>query len=278
MKLKEVKNRLFHSKWKILDSQISDTFHVIDNRLEVSDKMKQEIDIKIMNARAEEEKYMKHISVKKLVIGVMAACLAVGTIGIAGSGIKNYVSHGMSFPDYTKFEDLSKAEETVGFSVKAVEEFSNGYQANGIFISDISILNEADQIEGEGKDLSIEYKKGSEQISLGTRKIFPTENANSMLDASSADKTMQCGDVTVIFKNITNKFVPPSYELTQEDKQNMELDNYNIAFGSQEVEIDISSHVAWIQDGIFYDLFGFNLTTTPDEMLQMAKEVIENEN
>ncbi len=276
--MKTAKNCLFYKKWKRLDSQIKDSLHAIDKQLEVSDHMKQQIDIKIMKTQAEEDNYMKHFSVKKLVIGVIAACLIVGTVAIAGTGIKNYVSHGVIFPDFTKFEDLSKAEDTVGFSVKAVEDFSGGYQADGIFIREISILNEADQIEAEGKTVEIKYKKGSEQISYSVRKVFSSEDVNFLLSGESADKAIKCGDITVTFKSVTNKFVPPNYELTEEDKQNMEKANYNIGYGSDKVEVNTSSSVTWIQDGLLYELFGFDLSTTPDEMLQMAKEVIENGN
>ena len=94
---------------------------------------------------------MKHMSIKKVAVGVAAACLAVGTAAIAGNGLISIVGHGSSGSDYTKFEDLEKAEAEIGYSIDAVENFSNGFRFEGIGIIEQAAKNEAGEKLGERK-------------------------------------------------------------------------------------------------------------------------------
>lgn len=272
--MKTTMNSTFHRKWEPVDAQIKQSFEETGKQLEVSDKMKQQIDVRIAEESLKEERSMKHFNIKKVIVGVVAACLLVGTISVAASGLKNYVSHGSSIPDYRNFKELSKAEEEVGYTVDAIEDFSNGFTFKGIHISNTSMVNEANQEEEIGKELSIQYKKEKELIMYTAYRSLAGEYGNAA--AEIADKILQCDDVTVAYMQITNKLVPPSYELTEEDKANMESGKYNIAFGSDEVKIQQSSFVYWVKDGITYELIGFELSLSADEMLHMAEEIITN--
>lgn len=79
-------------------------------------------------------------------------------------------------------------------------------------------------------------------------------------------------------KSNTYKAVPPDYELTEEDKENMESDNFQLGYGSQEVEVRQYYATIWVKDGKVYDLGGFDLSISADEMLNMAKEIVESGN
>lgn len=76
----------------------------------------------------------------------------------------------------------------------------------------------------------------------------------------------------------TKKAVPPDYELTKEDKKNMESDNFQLAYGFQEVEVQQYYATIWVKDGKVYDLGGFDLSISAGEMLNMAKESVESGN
>ena len=69
---------------------------------------------------------MKHMSIKKVAVGVAAACLAVGMAAIAGNGLISIVGHGSSGSDYTKFEDLEKAEAEIGPSWLKISAMVSG--------------------------------------------------------------------------------------------------------------------------------------------------------
>lgn len=273
-----MKKRKFYfcKKWEQTDEAARDALSGICGRIEASDNLKRRIDCRIESVSVKEEHYMKRISAKRVLIGVAAACLLVGTVGIAGSGIKSYFGSGSIIPDYKNFEELAQAEAQVGYEIKAIENFSNGFKMQGIHIIDFAIQNEAGQTEAEQKELSISYKKGSDKLSFSGRKLMDMENPDEILNFRAPDQSLQVNGSQIIYMETTNKFVPPDYELTEEDKANMEKDNFNLAYGSDEVDINKGYYTGWIENGVIYTFYGADLSISPDEMLNMAKEVIEN--
>ncbi len=275
--MKSKKDCIIHREWDEKDEILKKTLYEMSGRISASESLKRQIDSRIFKEEKGRTISMKRFSVKKVAIGVAAACLVLGTASIAGSGIKNYVSHGSIIPDYTKFEDLEKAEEEAGYRIDAVEAFSNGYKMNGIYISETAIQNEAGQNEEEQKEIDIYYKKtGAKEISSSACKLFAGETPETVLNISAADRTMQCGDVTLVFNKTTFKFVPPDYKLTEEDEKAQDSGAVEISYGTSEVEIKEFFYVGWVKDGIVYNLGGFDLALTADDMLGMAREIIES--
>lgn len=109
------------------------------------------------------------------------------------------------------------------------------------------------------------------------RKILPGENAEALMDINF-DKTLQVDGVTVGYSCDTYKAVPVDYELTEEDKKNMESGHFQLAYGTEQVEISKSYYVGWVKDGISYCIQGLDLSINADDMLGMAREIIENGN
>ena len=84
-----------------------------------------------------------------------------------------------------------------------------------------------------------------------------------------------CEDGTELcFYKLTNKFVPADYELTEEDKKAQEDGNFNLAYGSDKVEVMTSYTVEWNMDGQGYSLFKFGEDLGAEEMFGMAEEII----
>lgn len=227
-----------------------------------------------MNQRLKQElegKKMKKFNMKKVVICVAACCLLLGTVSIASSGIISYTTvHSWAFGE-RDFSKLEKLEEKAGFSVKAVEQFQNGYQ-----FSDMSIDHNADHDEngnviGQYKGIDFSYKKQGEDMLY----------MNTQLAETAYEEMEREPDVVQVIENIevkyyldTYKWVPGDYELTDEDKKNMEKDNYFISMGASEVSENQVSGVSWIQDGIYYHIGNVYGKTEPDILFKMAEELI----
>lgn len=227
-----------------------------------------------MNQRLKQElegRKMKKFNMKKVVICVAACCLLLGTVSIASSGIISYTTvHSWAFGE-RDFSKLEKLEEKAGFSVKAVEQFQNGYQ-----FSDMSIDHNADHDEngnviGQYKGIDFSYKKQGEDMLY----------MNTQLAETAYEEMEREPDVVQVIENIevkyyldTYKWVPGDYELTDEDKKNMEKDNYFISMGASEVSENQVSGVSWIQDGIYYHIGNVYGKTEPDILFQMAEELI----
>ena len=122
---------------------------------------------------------------------------------------------------------------------------------------------------GKGIHLDITYgKEGMEPI---------TFSAEVGLDGGSAPTDVKtCGDGTELrFYKTVNKFVPANYELTEEDKKAQEAGNFDLAYGSDEIEITTSCMVEWDMDGQGYSLFKFGEELSAEEMFAMAEEIID---
>ncbi len=234
-----------------------------------SPDLKKRIDDQIVRSQKEDIK-MKHLSVKKLVIGVAVGCLLVsGGVFAAGHAV-SHVTHRF-WPDaYRSFGDLEKAEERLGYTADAVEAFSNGYRFKYMFVDDWQGMDEAGNEVYTYKSLDITYgKRGEEEINLSIEKPVETPAQDHEPDA-----VKKIGDITANYETITFKFVPPSYELTDEDRANDARPDYTISVGSDEVMIKLASYVTWEKDGIQYKLYGFDLSLSADEMFDMAEEII----
>ena len=70
------------------------------------------------------------------------------------------------------------------------------------------------------------------------------------------------------------KFVPTDYELTDEDKENMEKPGYEICYGSDEVEINRCSGFIFEYESQTYNMLGFDSRLTDDEWFNMAEELL----
>lgn len=160
-----------------------------------------------------------------------------------------------------------------------METFDNGFAFKDITISDQSLVNETGQKEESQKGIHISYENGKETVVLYIRQLYQQEIAEgNPLEDAVMDDTLQIGEVLAGFRQITNKFVPPDYELTEEDEKNMESPNFNLAYGTEEVEMDTGYSVLWVENNILYELYGTDLSISGSDMLHMAEELIQNGN
>lgn len=237
--------------------------------ISASEELKRKIDEAVCGWQ--EDNSMRHMNKKKLVVMVAAACLLVSGITVFAGRTMSIRVGGSSVPEYTEYADLGKAEEQVGYTVDCVEQFANGYSFADININELEAYDEEDNKLYTTPTMQIGYTKDGSDIDL-----YIQPKIEELAMPKEADASRDCDGVHVRFDEYTYKFVPASYELTQEDIENKQKDNYMISYGSDEVEIKKSMDVRWEKDGILYELLGFDLELTGEEMLDMAEEIISS--
>ena len=231
---------------------------------EINQKLKQKL----------EGRKMKKFKVKKVMICVAACCLLLGTVCVASSGIvQSIVSSSLAIgeKDFTKLGEL---EAEAGFSVKAIEQFQNGYQFSDMTITNNTGYDESGNALTRYKGINFTYKKeGEDSLSLNTEKEI-----NMQADTEqNPDEVKIIEGIEVEYYLSTYKWVPVDYELTEEDKKNMEKDNYFISDGASEISENLVSGVSWVQDGIYYHIVNVHDKTEPEVLFQMAEELILSE-
>ena len=83
------------------------------------------------------------------------------------------------------------------------------------------------------------------------------------------------GGVSVSYLETTMKVVPPDYELTEQDKKDMENPNFGISYGSDEVKVQEVHSMEWRTEDQAYSLVDITGTAGAEEMFSMAEEIIE---
>ncbi|MDE5598156.1 MAG: hypothetical protein K2J04_10010, partial [Lachnospiraceae bacterium] len=113
-----------------IDKRIRETLQKSCDEIFASQSLKQKIDESIS---LKEEKSMKTISMKKVAIGVAAACLLLS--GAVFAGHTAYMAAGVpSMPEYEAYEQIGEAEARLGYTADHVETFRNGYSFAGASI------------------------------------------------------------------------------------------------------------------------------------------------
>lgn len=196
--------------------------------ISVSEGLKSRIDEVI--SKKQEENSMKHLSAKKMCIGVAAACLLISGITVFAGGASYFVSSSGFEPQYTDYQDMSKVEQKLGYAVDSVEQFANGYVFDGVSVESIDAYTEETGKTYSVPMIDIRYRKDGKVIDLSANK-----KAESVVDGMTSkepDAVRTCGDITLRCDEYTDKMVPDSYELTEEDKINEQRDDYNIIYRS----------------------------------------------
>ena len=195
------------------------------DNISASEELKRRIDESICGKQ--EENSMKHMSVKKLCVGVAAACLLVSGVTAFAGGASYFVSGSSTEPEYTDYQDMKKAEKQLGYAVDSVEQFVNGYSFDGVSVETIDAYTEENDKMYSIPTMDIRYCKDGNNVDLTIN-----EMVEHTMSAKEPNATRMCGDIELRYDEYTNKFVADSYELTEEDKINEQRDDYNIIYTS----------------------------------------------
>lgn len=213
---------------------------------------------------------MKRRHPKKALILAAALCAAFAVAAAAYTTIVASMTSSSTNGEYTRFDQLSKAEKKADLDINAVESFDNGYSFKEMSISHNKDEDENGNTIRQYKGIDIWYTKGSSpDIFLSA---LPQRAGAAEADRA-ADDIADIDGITVSYYSDTYKFVPPDYELTAEDRVNEQKDNYFISYGSSKVEIQQIATAIWVQDGVVYTLSA-NDNCPSDQLFSLAEQII----
>lgn len=223
--------------------------------------------------KIEEAEYMKHSNkAKKAAFAAAAAICILGSITAFALGKAASVSsHSSSQEEITVFADAKAMQNSLDREVKTVEAFSNGYKFRSAVPRYDEFYDEKGNPMEKETTVSFTYEKeGMEDITFSGDRI-------SLGETALPDAVFKLEDGTELsYHTIVNKFVPPDYEITEEEKKLQEEGKLNVGYGSAEVEIINSESISWQQNGVYYSLFKFGDDLGADGMASMAKEIAES--
>lgn len=220
-------------------------------------------------ARIGEEKKMRRKSWTKVAVAAAAICLFGSITAMALGRASFIVGHSSVNESVTDYNEAAALLADLNKAAKSVESFSNGYTFKSATPVYMEAQDENQQAIGEETAVSFVYgKEGMPDIEVMADRIEMTG------ELSEPDATLTLEDGTTLeYKKIQNKFVPPDYEITEEEKKLQDEGKLNVGYGSDEIEEVVSSNVTWKQNGLNYSMFLFGEEPGADELLGMAKEL-----
>lgn len=209
-------------------------------------------------------------SLKKITAAAVIAC-ALGTItAVAAGKVTHSVSHTDTRDEVKEFSQVAGLMDQVGFSSKVPEAFSNGYAFSGALPSYTQGMDEEENVVAEAKSLDVTYSRsGISDVELMIEKN-PVYS-----DPLQADQTLEHNGVTLNYICDEYLFVPPDYQVSEEDLAKEAAGELYIGYGSPEVEHKEAKQLQWNDGEISYLLMSFDNTMTSEEFAQMAGEIID---
>ena len=219
---------------------------------------------------------------KRKVALAAAVIVAIGSITCYATGKMTGLMVGSShLTEVSEYSGLAAAEEKAGFETGMPETFSNGYVFKNVNTGDGTAVDaEGNGIPGtEYVDVFMTYEKDGSEITASIMPELKEEPAEEAEDAeakaSEASETREIGGITVSYYETTMKVVPPDYELTEQDKKDMENSNFTISYGSDQVYVQKVRSVDWKADGKAYNFLDMEGIVDAETLFSMAQDVIE---
>ncbi|HJA92301.1 MAG TPA: hypothetical protein H9717_04180 [Candidatus Eisenbergiella merdipullorum] len=254
------------------DGKIAEWFREEAERIPVPADMKTELDRRIKDA--ERSRHMKKFSAKKVVLAAAAIAL-IGSVTAAAAGrLASSASHSYLNEQVKDYSALAEVEAAVGFEFPSVEEFSNGFRFVSALPVDSSDYDEDGNVLSSYKGVDLTYTDGTQDV---TAYIYPSrayEGETAGVPGVTPVWEGEKGGISLTVTRTVHKFVPADYEMTEEDIQAEQEGRLVFAYGSNEVEETVSYNCRFEKDGLSYELLGFDLTMEPEQLAEMAAELV----
>ena len=218
-------------------------------------------------AEREETNMSRSMGIRKIVVAA-AVVAAFGVTAIAAmkaAGLESHTDLRDAVYSVSEIQELSDDED---FGVKYIDEFSNGYKFEVGYPS----VGKATDADGntikEYTSFAVEYKNGDSEI------VFFTEPNADVVDMPTDCETVDVDGTTVYTMEDTYKFVPPDYEMTEQDKEDEASGKYIFSYGTDEVEIQNVKQVMLKEGSVICTILEQTGTLDMDELVSMAEEVM----
>lgn len=255
------------------------------NKIEVSPVMFSKIRAEIIE-KEERGMHMKKLMSKKKISKragiILGLCIATAVVAAPLIQQNSYISMSGA-KRYNEFTELEKVAKEIGIAPKYLENLPGGFYFDEATLVESYIDDESGKtLEGSKKTgISIYYaNEGVTQGNFMSLSIEPTTEVEKQLSKQSPpvyDSVNVHEGITLNYESMAYKFVPEDYKLTEADIKDQEEGKLMISVGSDEVEKSLMKSVVWEENELVYVLTNSNYDLSEDEMLEMAKAIIDSD-
>ncbi|TQQ84556.1 signal peptide protein [Peptacetobacter hominis] len=221
-----------------------------------------------LDSLPEEEEHSMKFRFRKRGILIAAAIMVVGTTVFAAQNITSIVGNSSNIAFYEELPTEDQIMKDFSFKPVLLESFSNGFKFDKAYKEDTEGLDDNGNSVDKAKNVIFDYKKGNEVVTLeSSAKKIGTDQISNPVDSYKG--------TDIFYSEDMYKFVPADYEMTEQDKKDEKSGKYIFSYGTSEVEIQKFKHISWEKGGVYYSLYGMDLSISEDDMIQMVHEAID---
>lgn len=207
---------------------------------------------------------------KTVVLGLCCMALLSVTV-VAGTIGKSWIGSGDH--RYTTFPAAGTIQKDIGFVPKYVESLPGGFEFAFGGKDESQLVGDDGKTIIKTKGISLAYaQSGNKNMVMLNVEQIPEEYMS--YEGMARLETTYKGH-TFHFYEQTYKFVPEDYELTEEDKLAQEAGQLEISYGASDISVEQVQSISWNDEDIRYSIMGNDFHFTPEEMVEMAKAVID---
>lgn len=238
-----------------LDIDISKVKDMVNNKIK-SDSSYSERTINIMKSK------------KKFTLIAAAAVLVLGITAFAASGIiTSWNSSSSSNPEYKALPTAQQCIKDIGYSPVLINTFANGYTFKDGSIVKNDFKDDGGNSVEKFKSVTFTYDNNGDNV------IVSQDKFNSEIDTQGSIISTEKG-IDIYYSSYKNKCVAGDYKMTDEDKRAEAAGELVFSYGVEKSEIDTVQGVTFTKDSIHYNMMQINGKLTPDNLVDMAKEII----
>ncbi len=195
----------------------------------------------------------------------IAAALLLGTTAFAASGSGGWFS--VREKEYSSLPTEQQFVEDVGHEPVLIEYFENGYSYSSGSVMDNREIEGEELLEEGFKSAAFVYEKDGDLLYFNQEKSqSPVNNFGSLYKSVEG--------IELWYYSYTNKLVPEDYEPTEADRAAEASGELIISYGPEEISVIEVCSLSWVKDGINYSLMQMDGKLSPQELCQMAEEII----
>ncbi|MBT9778572.1 hypothetical protein GPL15_18910 [Clostridium sp. MCC353] len=222
--------------------------------------------------RIQEGNRMKRYSIKKIIVTAAVVCALGSITAVAAGRIVGIGSHSSWKEAFYDYEQVDKLEQKLGYTMKAPESFSNGFAFSSGMPKHQEAQDESGNVVKKAEGAGINYsKKGMADISL------EIEQAGFVNYTKQPDQKFSYNGITFNYSQDNYRFVPPDYQVSEEEQAAMDAGKLYISYGTDKVENNVVQNMYWEDGGTVYTLLAFDSTLGPEDFYEMACEVVDAE-
>lgn len=256
-----------HDLFKELNINAPDT--ISNNVLDINiSNIKSKVNAQITSVSPERKVFTMNFK-KRISLIAAAAVLTLGVTVFASSGIRAiWFGSSSANAQYHSLPTSKRVVKDIGYDAVLINTFENGYTfKNGTIVNNELQAEDGSAIE-KFKSLSISYEKNNDEV------IFSQKKYSSKL-AVEGTVVSTINNTDLYYRTYIYKLVPNDYVLTAEEEKAQENGTLVFGYGSSDIEISKMQHLTWVKDGILYQFMQSDGNLSMNELMDMAKECIE---